>query len=180
MRFMPTALEGVLRVDIDPIRDERGSFARAWCREEFEAAGSSAEWVQANVARNPTRGTLRGMHYQRAPHAEAKLVRCTRGRLYDAAVDLRPDSATYGCWVREELTEEGGEMLFIPPGCAHGYLTLEPNTDVLYLTSAAYRPDAADGVRYDDPFFAIEWGAPIVLVSDQDRSWPPADPNARE
>lgn len=172
MRFERTRLDGVVRIELDPIRDERGFFARAWCKDDFAAAGLDATWVQANVAHNPTAGTLRGMHLQRSPHAEAKLVRCTRGRLYDVAVDLRPGSPTYGGSVREELTADGGEMLFIPPGCAHGYLTLEPSTDVLYLTSAKYEPAAATGVRYDDPAFDIDWGAPIALVSDQDRTWP--------
>lgn len=175
MRFTPTALAGVFRVDIEPIMDDRGFFARAWCRDEFAAAGVEVEWAQANVAHNPTPGTLRGMHFQQEPHAEAKLVRCTRGRLYDVALDLRDESPTYGRWVCEELTSNPGEMLFIPPGCAHGYLTLEANTDVLYLTSAPYRPDAASGVRYNDQAFEIDWGAPIVLVSEQDRAWPLRD-----
>jgi dTDP-4-dehydrorhamnose 3,5-epimerase len=172
MRFHETAIAGVCRIEIEPIQDERGYFARAWSSDEFAQAGLEAFWVQANVASNPRRGTLRGMHFQRKPHEEAKLVRCTRGRLFDVAVDLREGSESFGAWVGAELTAEGGEMLFIPPGCAHGYLTLEPDTDLIYLTSAAYHAESATGVRYDDPLFAIEWVAPIQLVSAQDRSWP--------
>jgi dTDP-4-dehydrorhamnose 3,5-epimerase len=176
---MPTALDGVLRVELEPIRDDRGFFARAWCANEFEAAGAGVSWVQANLARNPVQGTLRGLHFQREPDAEAKLVRCTKGSVYDVALDLREQSDTYGHWVREELSADGGEMLFIPAGFAHGYVTLEPETDVFYFTSVAYQPDAADGVRYDDPRFAIDWGTPIALVSPQDGSWPYVQTNSR-
>jgi dTDP-4-dehydrorhamnose 3,5-epimerase len=113
------------------------------------------------------------MRYQHEPHAEAKLVRCTRGRVLDVAVDLRPGSPTYRRWVADELTADGGEMLFIPPGCAHGYLTLEPETDLLYQTSVAYHPESATGIRWDDPLLAIDWGRQeVTRISDQDRAWP--------
>lgn len=172
MRLEPTAIEGVWIVRLDPIRDDRGFFARAWARDEFERAGLDIRWEQANHAHNPTAGTLRGIHFQRDPHAEWKLVRCTRGRLQDVAVDLRPDSATRHRWVEATLDADTGDMLLIPPGCGHGYLTLEPGTDLYYLTSAAYARESAGGVRYDDPAFGIRWARSIALVSEQDRSWP--------
>jgi len=172
VRFIPTAIEGVVRVELEPIRDDRGFFARAWCEDEFAAAGIATTWVQANIGHNPLRGVLRGLHLQRAPHQEAKLVRCTRGRLQDVAVDLRADSPTYRRWVSAILTADGGEMLYVPPGCATGYLTLEPDTDVFYQTSARFARESATGVRFDDPAFGIEWLAPIRLVSEADRAWP--------
>jgi dTDP-4-dehydrorhamnose 3,5-epimerase len=172
VRFIPTAIQGVVRVELEPIRDERGFFARAWSADEFGAAGIPATWVQANVGHNPLAGVLRGLHLQRAPHEEAKLVRCTRGRLQDVAVDLRPDSPTYRQWVSSILTAENGEMLYVPPGCATGYLKLEPDTDLFYQTSARFAPESATGVRYDDPAFGIEWSGPVQLVSAADRSWP--------
>ena len=172
LAFTPTAIAGVVRVDLDPIRDDRGFFARAWCEDEFEAAGLGTIWVQANLAHNPLAGTLRGMHLQREPHPETKLVRCTRGRIFDVAVDVRPESPTYRQWVGAELTADRGEMLFIGPGCAHGYLTLEPDSDLFYQTSARYARDSATGVRFDDPAFGIEWPAPIALISAADQAWP--------
>jgi dTDP-4-dehydrorhamnose 3,5-epimerase len=176
MRFEQTAIDGVVRIELEPIRDERGYFARAWSADEFLAAGLTATWIQANIGHNPAVGTLRGMHFQRDPHAEAKLVRCSRGRIQDVAVDLRPGSATHGEWVSAELTAGGGEMLHIPPGCAHGYLTLEPDSDLFYMTSAAYDRASAGGVRFDDPAFGIRWQGPITLVSEADRTWPLQDP----
>ena len=172
LKFIPTGIERVVRVELDPIRDDRGFFARAWCEDEFAAAGLATHWVQANIGHNPVGGTLRGMHYQRDPHPETKLVRCTRGRVLDVAVDVRPGSLTFRQWVSAELTAERGEMLFIGPGLAHGYLTLEPETDIYYQTSVPFARESATGVRYDDPAFGIEWGAPIVLISEADRSWP--------
>jgi dTDP-4-dehydrorhamnose 3,5-epimerase len=172
LRFRETTIEGVVVVEMDPIRDERGFFARAWCRDEFMAAGQPIDWVQVNVAHSVSAGTLRGVHLQRAPFGEHKLVRCTRGRLQDVAVDLRPDSPTYRRWVSVELTHGNGLMLLIPPGCAHGALSLEPETDFEYHTSRSYTPAAATGVRYDDPALAIEWQAPVQVVSAADRSWP--------
>jgi dTDP-4-dehydrorhamnose 3,5-epimerase len=172
VKFIPTAIDGVVRVELEPIRDERGFFARAWCEDEFEAAGIPASWVQANIGHNQLAGVLRGLHFQRAPHQEAKLVRCTRGSLQDVAVDLRPESPTYKQWVSAILTADGGEMLYIPPGCATGYLTLEPETDLFYQTSARFDRESATGVRYDDPAFGIDWLAPIERVSAADRAWP--------
>lgn len=162
-------------MELDPIRDDRGFFARIWDGAEFAAAGIQADWIQASVAHNPFRGTLRGMHFQHEPHAEYKLVRCTRGRIQDVALDLRPDSPTFRQWVGFELSADNGAMLVIPPGCAHGYLTLEPTTDIMYLTSAPYARDAASGVRHDDPAFGIVWDGPIERLSAADRSWPLID-----
>jgi dTDP-4-dehydrorhamnose 3,5-epimerase len=176
MRFVETEIAGVIRIEIDPIRDDRGYFARAWGREEFVAAGLDVDWVAANIGHNPLAGTLRGMHLQLAPYAETKLVRCSRGRVQDVAVDLRPDSPTFRRWVSAELTADGGEMFYIGPGCAHGYLTLEPGSDIFYLTSAPYDRASAIGVRHDDPAIGIAWEAPIKIVSDADRSWPLVDP----
>lgn len=172
LRFEPTAIDGVVRIALDPIRDERGFFARAWSADEFLAAGLDATWIQANIGHNDAAGTLRGMHFQLEPHAETKLVRCSRGRIQDVAVDLRPGSPTLHRWVSAELTAAGGEMLYIPPGCAHGYLTLEPDSDIFYMTDAAYDRASASGVRYDDPAFDIRWAAPITIVSEADRRWP--------
>jgi dTDP-4-dehydrorhamnose 3,5-epimerase len=172
MRFEQTEIEGVRIVRLDPIRDDRGFFARAWARDEFERAGLDIRWEQANLAHNPAAGTLRGMHFQRDPHAEWKLVRCTRGRLQDVAVDLRTGSATRHRWVGTTLDAAAGDMLLIPPGCAHGYLTLEADTDLFYQTSAAYDRDVAGGVRHDDPAFGIAWSGPVAIISEQDRSWP--------
>ena len=172
LTFFPTAIAGVVRVELGPIRDDRGFFARAWCEDEFGAAGMATTWVQANLAHNPAAGTLRGLHYQREPNAEAKLVRCTRGRVQDVAVDLRPDSPTFRRWEAAELSAERGEMLYIGPGCAHGYLTLEAGSDIFYQTSARYAPGSATGVRFDDPAFGIDWAGPILLVSEADRGWP--------
>lgn len=172
MRFEHTEIEGVTVVEIDEIEDDRGFFARSWCSDEFAEHGLGASFVQENVAHNPRRGTLRGMHFQHAPHAEAKLVRCTSGAVWDVALDLRPGSATSGRSVGIELSAENHRSLYVPEGCAHGYLTLADDAEVRYLTSHAYVPAAADGVRYDDPAFGITWPAGVVLVSERDASWP--------
>ena len=175
MKFEPTAIDGVVRIELEPIRDERGFFARAWGADEFAAAGIETDWIQLNLGRNPKAGTLRGMHYQTEPHGEAKLVRCTRGRLQDVAVDMRPASPTYRRWVSADPDRRRRRDAVPAPGCAHGYLTLEPDTDLLYQASARYVREAATGVRFDDPAFGIEWAGPITLVSDADRAWPLQD-----
>jgi dTDP-4-dehydrorhamnose 3,5-epimerase len=172
MIFRPARLDGVFLVEIDPHRDERGHFARTWCREEFAAHGLDAELAQASLSFNRTSGTLRGLHFQRAPHQETKLVRCTRGAIFDVALDLRPGSPTRGQWQGFELSAANAAALYIPKGCAHGFLTLDPATEVLYLISTPYAPDAADGVRFDDPAFAIDWPTPPTSISDKDRTWP--------
>lgn len=159
---------------IDPSchEDARGRFFRAWCTREFEQHGIYFLPVQANIGFNKKKGTVRGMHFQEAPAVEAKLVRCTRGAMFDVVLDLRPDSPSLGCWYGVELTPENGRMLFLPEGCAHGYQALEDSTEMHYMTSAFYDPRAARGVRFDDPAFAIGWPLPPTLVSEQDRAWP--------
>ena len=172
MKFLPLKIEGVIEVRIDRIEDERGFFARAWCVDEFQEAGQDFDWVQMNLARSHKTGTLRGLHYQADPWGEAKLVRCVKGSVFDVAVDLREGSATRHDWVGVELSAEAGNMLLIPPGCAHGYLTLTDDADLMYQTSQRYVASAAGGARFDDPAFGIEWPAPITVVSERDRSWP--------
>jgi dTDP-4-dehydrorhamnose 3,5-epimerase len=172
MVILPTELPGVFLIEPEMLTDDRGSFARSFCVDEFAAAGIDFEVVQANLSCNKYSGTLRGMHYQRPPHAEAKVVRCTSGAMYDVVVDLRPDSATYCRWFAAELNANNKKALFIPEGCAHGFQTLLDNTEVDYLMSVRYAPEHSAGVRYDDPAFGIEWPLPVTFVSERDRSWP--------
>jgi dTDP-4-dehydrorhamnose 3,5-epimerase len=173
MIFIETKLPGAFVIDVEPIEDDRGFFARAWCRREFSEHGLSTDLAQANMSFNKRKGTLRGMHFQKAPHAEVKLVRCTRGAIYDVIVDLRPGSPTHSRWVGVELTAENRRMLYVPEGFAHGFQTLEDNTEIFYLVSEFYTPESEGGVRWSDPVFDIEWplGAPTE-ISDKDRSWP--------
>lgn len=145
---------------------------RAWCTREFAEHGLNFSPVQANMGFSVKKGTIRGMHFQTAPGLEAKLVRCTRGSMFDVALDLRPGSKTFGKWYGIELSAENGRMLFVPELCAHGYQTLEDDTDMYYLTSAFYTPNAVAGARFDDPFFAIQWPLAPTFVSEQDRNWP--------
>jgi dTDP-4-dehydrorhamnose 3,5-epimerase len=173
MRFEPTTVEGVVEVQLDLLEDERGFFARVWCRDEFADHGLRADFIQENVGFSTAAGTLRGLHFQRAPNEEAKLVRCTAGAVWDLAADLRPASPTYLAWVGVELSAERRNMVFVPEGCAHGYVTLTDDAEVRYLTSQAYAPIAVAGVRYDDEMLGIAWPREIAIVSDQDRSWPP-------
>ncbi|HZP83020.1 MAG TPA: dTDP-4-dehydrorhamnose 3,5-epimerase [Chthonomonadaceae bacterium] len=170
MHFTATKIKGAYILDIEPREDERGFFARTWCREEFAAHGLNTSLVQCNLSFNTRKGTLRGMHYQAAPHAEAKLVRCTLGALYDVVLDLRPDSATFCQWVAVELTATNRRMLYIPEGCAHGFQTLEDATEVFYQMSEFYHPESARGVRWNDPAFGIAWppGERIISARDQE------------
>jgi len=172
MNFSETSLKGVFLVTLKKIEDDRGYFARGWCRNELADHGIGADFIQLNTAFSHRKGTIRGMHYQEAPHQEAKFVRCTRGAIFDVALDLRPESPTYGQWFGQELSAENGAMLYLPEGCAHGYQTLAPDTEMYYLTNALYAPAAAKGVRYDDPAFGIAWPLPVSIVSDADRKWP--------
>ena len=172
MIFRPTKLAGVVEVRLDPRIDERGFFARSWCEREFAANGLNPRLVQCNVSFNARKGTLRGMHYQAEPHGEAKLVRCTRGAIYDVAIDLRPQSPTFKQWTGATLSAENHHMLFIPAGCAHGFLTLADNTEVFYQMSDFYQPDSARGLRFDDPAFQIIWPEQIEVISDRDRTYP--------
>jgi dTDP-4-dehydrorhamnose 3,5-epimerase len=171
MIFTATSLPGVYLIDIEPIGDSRGFFGRFWCSKEFEAQGLSFEVAQINVSHNAEAGTLRGLHFQRAPHAEAKVVACTSGSVFDVAVDVRPGSPTYLQWLGVELNSEDRQMLYIPAGFAHGYQTLEDNTGLLYLVSEFYTPDAESGLRFDDPAMGIEWPLPVASISDKDKGW---------
>jgi dTDP-4-dehydrorhamnose 3,5-epimerase len=172
MRFTPTEIEGVVRVEAEPHADDRGLFARLQCPEAFAGAGIPFAPAQTSISRNPRIHTLRGMHYQPAPHAEIKLVRVTRGRIFDVAVDLRPASPTYRRWTGAELSAANLAALFIPEGVAHGFLTLEADTDVLYQIAPKFSPGHEAGVRWDDPAFGIDWPAPPAMISERDATYP--------
>jgi dTDP-4-dehydrorhamnose 3,5-epimerase len=178
MRFLPTTLADAVLIEPERRGDSRGWFARIFCEEEFAAAGLVTRFVQQNASANPKAGTLRGMHYQHAPHAEVKVVRCTRGAIFDAIIDLRPGSASYRRWEGFELTAENGRMLYVPEGFAHGYLTLEGDSEVSYLVSYPYTPGAEGGLRHDDPAFGIAWPHAVTAISDKDAAWPPFRPGA--
>ena len=172
MRFEETGIAGVWVINPSPHADDRGRFFRAWCTQEFAEHGINFLPVQANMGFSVQKGTLRGMHFQEAPALEAKLVRCTRGAIFDVALDLRPGSPSYGKWYGTELSAENGRMLYVPEHCAHGYQTLEESTEMYYMTSAFYTPRAVRGVRFDDPAFSIQWPLVATVVSEQDRNWP--------
>jgi dTDP-4-dehydrorhamnose 3,5-epimerase len=173
MRFTETELPGAFVIDLERLEDERGFFARAWCEEELASQGLSTRVSQCNLSFNERRGTLRGMHYQAPPHAEVKVIRCTRGAVYDVIVDVRPESDTYTRWIGIELTAENRRLLYVPEGFAHGYLTLEDETETFYQVSEPYTPDAERGVRWNDPAFGIEWPeAGELVISEKDRGWP--------
>ena len=173
MILTPTAITGALLIELDRHQDERGFFARAWSADELAAAGLVTGIAQCNIAFNERAGTLRGLHFQRPPHEEVKLVRCTRGAIHDVIVDLRPDSTTYRRWLAVELTAENRTTLYVPAGCAHGYQTLVDATETFYMHSAAHGPEAEGGVRWDDPALGIEWPpAEPRIMSARDRGWP--------
>jgi dTDP-4-dehydrorhamnose 3,5-epimerase len=172
MRFTATDIEGVVIVDLDVIADERGSFSRLHCPQEFAAAGHPFTPLQTSLSRNAQAHTLRGMHYEAEPHAEAKLVRATRGAIFDVAVDLRTDSPTYLRWTGTELSAANGRALLIGKGMAHGFITLEGDTDVLYQIDRIFEPGHGRGVRWNDPAFAIEWPGPPSVISERDASYP--------
>lgn len=172
MIFIPTPLNGVWEIRPEPHRDDRGSFARLSCNAEFAAHGLPAEWSQCSISRNTRRGTLRGMHYQKAPHGEHKLVCCTKGRVFDVALDLRENSPTRWQWHGLELSADNHTSLYICPGVAHGFLTLEPDSDVLYQIREPYMPESSTGVRWDDSAFGIVWPEQPVCMSPRDASYP--------
>ena len=172
MIFHETKLKGVYIIEPEWLEDERGFFARTFCQEEFAAHGLNPRVVQCNISFNKKKGTLRGMHYQIAPHEEVKLVRCTRGAIYDVIIDLRPDLPTFKRWVAVELTADNRRMLYIPEGFAHGFQTLEDDTEVFYQMSESYHPECARGVRWDDSAFGIEWPLLDLTISAKDRSYP--------
>ena len=169
--FTETKLAGAYLIEPELLRDERGFFSRMWCQREFALRGLRAGFVQGNLSYSARAGTLRGMHYQVAPDAEIKLVRCTRGSIYDVIVDLRPASPTYTEWSAAELSAANHLVLYVPEGFAHGYLTLENDTEVSYEVSQFYRPGSERGLRYDDPAFGIAWPIGVEVVSEKDRSW---------
>lgn len=174
MRFAQTEIPGAWVIDPTPHEDDRGRFFRAWCAQEFAEHGINFAPVQANMGFSTRKGTVRGMHFQVAPALEAKLVRCTRGAMFDVVLDVRQDSKTYGKWYGVELTGDNARMLYLPEGCAHGYQTLEDRTEMHYMASHIYAPNAARGARFDDPAFQIHWPLPVSVISEQDRNWPPS------
>jgi dTDP-4-dehydrorhamnose 3,5-epimerase len=171
MRFVPTALQGVTIIELDAIEDNRGFFARTFCDEEFKRAGIFMQVRQTNISHNRRAFTLRGLHYQAEPYAEPKVVQCVRGRIWDVAVDLRPESQTYCQWAGMELSPRERRLYYIPRGCAHGFLTLEPNSDVVYLMGAPYVAESTRGVRWNDSAFGIEWPAQPVEMSERDAGY---------
>jgi dTDP-4-dehydrorhamnose 3,5-epimerase len=171
MRFEKTELDGACLITLEPLLDHRGFFARTFCTREFAEHGLETKFVQHSTSYSRTRGTIRGMHFQRNPAAEVKLVNCVRGAIYDVILDLRKGSPTYLRWQAFELSAENRRRLYIPAGYAHGFQTLSDHSEVEYLISEFYAADAASGVRYDDPAFAIEWPLPVSLISDRDRRW---------
>ena len=178
MRFIPTPFVGAYLVDVEPFEDERGFFARTYCRREFAAQGLSDQLVQCNISFTRRRGTLRGLHYQAPPHAEDKLVRCTRGGIRDVIVDLRPDSSTFCRHFGTDLTADNHRALYVPKGCAHGFQTLTDDAMVFYQMSAFYVPEAGRGVRWDDPRFGIAWPIANPILNARDAAYPDFEPDA--
>jgi len=172
MRFIKTAVAGAYIIELEPHSDERGLFARTWCEREFADHGISMTIRQSSISVNRRRGTMRGMHYQVAPHAEQRVVRCTSGAIYDVIVDLRPDSKSYREWVSVEMSKDNRKMVYVPEGCAHGFVTLVDDVEVFYQMSASYSPDHARGVRWNDPAFSIEWPIEVAVVSERDNNHP--------
>jgi dTDP-4-dehydrorhamnose 3,5-epimerase len=172
VRFKPTGLAGAYLIHLEPRVDERGLFARAFCAQEFGAQGLETSYVQSNISSNARAGTVRGLHFQRAPQAEVKLVRCVKGAIYDVIVDMRAGSPTYLRWFGAELSDANGLMMYVPKGFAHGYQALSDGASVFYMVSAFYAPQAEGGLRFDDPKLAITWPRAISDVSDKDARWP--------
>jgi dTDP-4-dehydrorhamnose 3,5-epimerase len=170
--FNHTKLDGAYIIDLDRHEDERGFFARTWCHQEFRKHGLNADIAQTSISFNKQAGTLRGMHFQIEPYEETKLVRCTRGALYDVIIDLRAKSPTFRQWISIELSAGNYRTLYIPAGFAHGFITLEDNTEATYLISDPYVPDSASGIRWDDPAFNVKWPRAIEVVSGKDLEWP--------
>ena len=176
MIFRETEIRGCYVVEPEPVEDERGFFARTFCADEFRRRGLNPVVAQSSISYNASVGVLRGLHYQATPHEEAKLVRCSRGRVFDVAVDLREGSATYGRWCAQELSDTNRLAFYIPEGCAHGFLTLERSSELTYQISTPYHPESSRGVRWDDRSLAIRWPeVPVLTISDRDRSLPTLD-----
>jgi dTDP-4-dehydrorhamnose 3,5-epimerase len=172
MKFTPTPLDGAFVIDLEKREDERGFFARAFCINEFKANNLDSNVVQVNNSSSVQKGTLRGMHYQLAPFAETKIVRCIKGSLFDVIIDLRKDSPTFGKWFGEELSEQNRKMMYVPKGFAHGFLTLENNTEAFYFVTQFYNSESERGIRFNDPAFNITWPLAPVVVSEKDLSHP--------
>jgi len=172
MKFVETTVRGAFLVDPEPHADERGSFARTWSAATFESHGLNPRLAECSTSFNHRRGTLRGLHYQIAPHEEAKLVRCTHGAIHDVIVDVRPDSPSFGRWAAVELSARNRRMLYVPEGVAHGFLTLEDCTEVFYQISAGYSPEHGRGVRWNDPALAIAWPVAPAVISPRDQTFP--------
>ena len=175
MRFAATPIDGLFEVFIEPAEDARGFFARTWCAEEFARRGLPSRFVQASVSRNREKGTLRGLHFQWPPSREGKLVRCERGAVHDVVVDLRPESPSYLQHFAVCLGQERANAIFIPPGVAHGFQTLEDDTQVFYMMTDVHAPALADGFRWDDPAFGIDWPLQVTIMSERDRAYPDFD-----
>jgi dTDP-4-dehydrorhamnose 3,5-epimerase len=172
MKFEESKISGAFEIAPESIPDERGFFARTWCQNEFALHRLNSRLVQCNISFNTRVGTLRGMHYQASPHAETKLVRCTQGAIYDVVMDMRAESPTFKKWFGAELTAENHRMIYVPEGCAHGFITLKDKTEVFYQMSEFYKPESARGVRWDDPAFKITWPAKVQVISERDRNYP--------
>ena len=172
MKFLPTKFDSAWLIEADRHEDERGFFARTWCQREFKEYGLNPDLVQCNISYNSKQGTLRGMHFQTAPYEEAKLIRCTTGSIYDVIVDLRPHSPTYMNWQGFELSAENRSILYVPEGAAHGFVTLEPTSEVFYQMSRVYEPEASSGFLWKDEKIAIDWKYPVKIVSDRDSNLP--------
>ncbi|MDX2256969.1 MAG: dTDP-4-dehydrorhamnose 3,5-epimerase [Pseudanabaenaceae cyanobacterium bins.39] len=172
MKFLETKLKGAYVIELELISDHRGFFARSWCEQEFRDRGLNPNLVQCNISFNLQKGTLRGMHYQTKPHEEAKLVRCTQGSIYDVIIDIRPESDTFKSWFAIELSAANRTMLYIPEGFAHGFQTLEDNTEVFYQMAEFFHPESAQGIRWDDPAFQVEWISDRQVISQKDLSYP--------
>jgi dTDP-4-dehydrorhamnose 3,5-epimerase len=170
--FSETKLKGAFVIEIQKLTDNRGFFARSWCQNEFSEHGLTARILQVNISYNIKKGTLRGMHYQATPYEETKLVRCTKGAIYDVIIDLRPDSPTYSQWIGVHLTADNYKMLYVPENFAHGFQVLEDNTEATYQVSQFYTPGSERGIRWDDPKFGIDWPMEVRVISEKDGSWP--------
>jgi dTDP-4-dehydrorhamnose 3,5-epimerase len=177
MTFTAAPLSGAYTIDLEPFSDERGWFARFYCKNEFARIGHTKEWVQLNQSVSYHKGTLRGMHFQHAPYRETKMVRCIIGAVYDVIIDLRPDSSTFLKWFGTELSAENNRMLYIPEGFAHGFQTLSDNSALIYHHTEFYTPGAEGGLRYDDPAFSIQWPLPVTVISERDAQHPLVDKN---
>jgi dTDP-4-dehydrorhamnose 3,5-epimerase len=178
LKITPTDLPGASLLEIEPVEDSRGFFARLWCKQELRQHGIDMDLVQVSISHNAASGTLRGMHFQWPPSKEAKLVRCQSGRIHDVILDLRPESPTFTQHAAFELDSRKHNALYIPPGFAHGFQTLEEDSDIVYMMSDYYRPDLQDGVRYDDPAFAIAWPLPVSSISPKDGEYPDFEPGS--